>query len=205
MGALCGAKSRQGTPCRRPAGWGTDHPGTGRCKLHGGCSPGGPPSNKKALATGEHEAIWFDVLPKDERKAYRRIATDKIKQLDDEIRLLTIRERRMLQRIESLKQKEFTLVEYTESIGTEKGEDTELLTEKREATLGQIQRIEEALTRVQLAKTRAIHEKHEIEAATGNTGDQGKATINRLVDQLTEAETGASASVGQATQEHSRS
>lgn len=35
----CGAQKRQGPPgdlCRRPAGWGTDHPGVGVCKLHGG-------------------------------------------------------------------------------------------------------------------------------------------------------------------------
>mgnify|MGYP001172356705 FL=1 len=37
----CGAKTRAGTPCRKPAGWGTDHPGDGRCKLHAGCSPRG--------------------------------------------------------------------------------------------------------------------------------------------------------------------
>lgn len=35
-GPECGAKNRQGEPCQRPAGWGTDHPGEGRCKLHGG-------------------------------------------------------------------------------------------------------------------------------------------------------------------------
>jgi hypothetical protein len=34
----CGATKRDGTgePCDRPAGWGTPHPGIGRCKLHGG-------------------------------------------------------------------------------------------------------------------------------------------------------------------------
>lgn len=34
----CGAKKRDasGDCCKRPAGWGTSHPGTGRCKLHGG-------------------------------------------------------------------------------------------------------------------------------------------------------------------------
>ena len=37
---LCGAKKRQGDGnCRRPAGWGTDHAGRGRCKLHGGKAP----------------------------------------------------------------------------------------------------------------------------------------------------------------------
>ncbi|MFC5268440.1 hypothetical protein ACFPJ1_40580 [Kribbella qitaiheensis] len=34
---ICGGKKRQGEgDCTRPAGWGTDHPGLGKCKLHGG-------------------------------------------------------------------------------------------------------------------------------------------------------------------------
>lgn len=37
--AKCGAKTRSGTPCKKRAGWGTDHVGQGRCKLHGGASP----------------------------------------------------------------------------------------------------------------------------------------------------------------------
>jgi hypothetical protein len=36
----CGARKRQptypGETCWRPAGWGTWHPGCGKCKLHGG-------------------------------------------------------------------------------------------------------------------------------------------------------------------------
>ena len=37
---ICGAQKRQGEGvCTRPAGWGTDHPGEGRCKLHGGKNP----------------------------------------------------------------------------------------------------------------------------------------------------------------------
>lgn len=36
----CGGARRQSTgTCERPAGWGTPHPGAGRCKLHGGCIP----------------------------------------------------------------------------------------------------------------------------------------------------------------------
>lgn len=37
--SFCGARKRQGEgTCHRPAGWGTPHPGTGNCKLHGGCT-----------------------------------------------------------------------------------------------------------------------------------------------------------------------
>lgn len=36
----CGARKKRGQGnCRRPAGWGTEHLGSGRCKLHGGASP----------------------------------------------------------------------------------------------------------------------------------------------------------------------
>lgn len=41
-GTLCGALTRQEgakyPSCHRPAGWGTDHSGAGKCKLHGGAS-----------------------------------------------------------------------------------------------------------------------------------------------------------------------
>lgn len=33
---ICGAKKRDGRPCKRLAGWGTDHEGSGRCKHHTG-------------------------------------------------------------------------------------------------------------------------------------------------------------------------
>lgn len=36
---VCGAKTRSGGHCGQAAGWGTGHPGEGRCKLHGGKSP----------------------------------------------------------------------------------------------------------------------------------------------------------------------
>jgi uncharacterized protein YutE (UPF0331/DUF86 family) len=41
MTETCGATNRNGEPCGLPAGWGTDHVGEGRCKLHGGQSPTG--------------------------------------------------------------------------------------------------------------------------------------------------------------------
>lgn len=39
MAEYCGAKTRNGSYCKRPAGWGTYHVGEGKCKLHGGASP----------------------------------------------------------------------------------------------------------------------------------------------------------------------
>lgn len=46
----CGATKKQdeGT-CELPAGWGTDHPGVGNCKLHGGSTPNGIENARKIL------------------------------------------------------------------------------------------------------------------------------------------------------------
>ena len=65
----CGAKTRAGTPCKQKAGWGTDHVGQGRCKLHGG-NAGRPPIHgrysirKKQLAE-KHERFLDDPRPYD--------------------------------------------------------------------------------------------------------------------------------------------
>lgn len=49
--SYCGGrlKRREGT-CTRPPGWGTDHPGAGRCKLHGGSAPSGSKAGRLELA-----------------------------------------------------------------------------------------------------------------------------------------------------------
>lgn len=48
----CDAKTRAGGPCKRPAGWGTDHVGYGKCKLHGGSHRNG----RKAAQREQAEA-----------------------------------------------------------------------------------------------------------------------------------------------------
>lgn len=57
---ICGAKNRSGQPCKRPAGWGTDHVGTGKCKLHGGASLKG--AQHPNFKTGVN-SIYRDYLP----------------------------------------------------------------------------------------------------------------------------------------------
>jgi hypothetical protein len=57
---ICGAKTRDGSPCARPAGWGTD--GDGRCKQHGGASPGPPKGTANAETHGltADREKWFE-------------------------------------------------------------------------------------------------------------------------------------------------
>ena len=46
--ARCGARTRQGTPCRAPA------MANGRCRMHGGKLRGGPPGNRHAWKHGRY-------------------------------------------------------------------------------------------------------------------------------------------------------
>lgn len=63
---ICGAKTRAGTPCQQKAGWGTDHVGKGRCKLHGGKSTG--PKDKiklKENKNAEKHGFFSKYLPEE--------------------------------------------------------------------------------------------------------------------------------------------
>ncbi len=97
---ICGAKAKStGEPCQLRAGFGTDHVGVGRCKFHGGANSGAPKKNKNAVKTGEHETIWFDTLNDKEKKLLPKIKTKVLELIDDDIKLMEIRIRRMMQRI----------------------------------------------------------------------------------------------------------
>lgn len=58
MTDTCGRTKRDGSgdPCGLAAGWGTDHPGEGACKYHGGASDGAPEGNDNAAKAG----AWAD-------------------------------------------------------------------------------------------------------------------------------------------------
>ena len=68
MSDLCGARKKNGGTCKRPAGWGTDHAGQGRCKLHGGRA-GAPEGNQNAIKHG----IYSRVYSQDELEAAREM------------------------------------------------------------------------------------------------------------------------------------
>lgn len=133
----------------------------------------GPPGNKNAVKTGEFEALFFDCLDPEEKRLTEMVTPDKEQLLLQEIQLLTVRERRMLKRIEMLKNMEQPTadenIEPEEQVpagmsvtgyrsGIEKGKLTVL--KEYEGILGQIQSIEDALTRVQARRQRAIEALH---------------------------------------------
>lgn len=63
MTDTCDADNRKGEPCGLPAGWGTDHTGEGRCKLHGGASLRG--EDNPAFEHG----LFSDYLDEEDREA----------------------------------------------------------------------------------------------------------------------------------------
>ena len=61
---LCGGKKRQGEgTCTRPAGWGTNHAGAGRCKLHGGCAPSGRKAGALKLVEQPAIELFGRIVP----------------------------------------------------------------------------------------------------------------------------------------------
>ncbi len=139
-------------------------PGNKNAVGHGGT---GPPGNKNAVTTGEFETLLFDCLEPEERRLADAVPADKEQLILQEIRLLTVREYRMLRRIEDLKRAEeyfdngepapgMTVV--SRKAGIEKDHETDL--KEFRGKLGQIQAVEDALTRVQGRKQRAIEALH---------------------------------------------
>ncbi len=64
----CNAHAKQADrPCRKPAGWGTDHVGEGRCRIHGGNTPSGKKAAQKVSAVKARDTygLPIDVSPED--------------------------------------------------------------------------------------------------------------------------------------------
>ena len=131
-------------------------------------SSGGPPGNKKAVTTGEFETLLFDCLEPEERQLAAAVPPDKEQLLLQEIRLLTVREHRMLKRIDLLRTSMDDSGEVSgdetgmTAVGHKKGIEKDKETDLTEywGKLGQIQNIEDALTRVQDRKQAAIDSLH---------------------------------------------
>ena len=159
---LCGAKTRSGEPCKNRA------MPNGRCRMHGGRSTGPKDrikksddmkNNKNAVTTHERESIVFDFLEDDEKDLLNQIELDKLKQIDNEIKLIDIRLRRMMKRIQKLNEDDMSVSIH--KAGEERDAHTDI-TESVDS-LSKIQSIEDAITRVQGQKLRLIESKHKLE------------------------------------------
>lgn len=173
---------------------------------------GGPPGNKKAVTTGEYEMIWMDTLEMEEQGLVDQVDTDPVQQADEAIKLLTIRERRMLQRIGKLmsglseKQRrvlnELKAIKDVMTVHDEKSgvtktvpiTRTEMVESQIEETefraIDDIVKLEEALTRVQDKKLKAIKLKYEIASPEQQArvdklrGEARKLGINEIKEPL---------------------
>src|SRR3954447_14085296 len=54
---LCGARTRSGGACKRPAGSGTDHVGFGTCRHHAGSTPSGRQAAARQQALAELRSV----------------------------------------------------------------------------------------------------------------------------------------------------
>lgn len=57
----CNARNRNGTLCRRTAGWGTEHVGAGRCSYHTGSTPNGVKSAAVESLTAEGIRLGLSI------------------------------------------------------------------------------------------------------------------------------------------------
>ncbi|WP_236608588.1 hypothetical protein [Salinarchaeum sp. Harcht-Bsk1] len=81
----CGRSKRGGSgeSCGLPAGWGTDHPGEGACKLHGG-NAGAPEGNNNAEthALNADPYNYYSSLDREQKEFIHRVSSS----IEDRIR-----------------------------------------------------------------------------------------------------------------------
>ena len=75
------------------------------CRFHGGRSTGPSKGSKNALRTGEHESILVQTLDGDEKEYFDSIEPDPFAECQEKIKLLKVREVRMMRRIKILRDK----------------------------------------------------------------------------------------------------
>ncbi|MGG1248492.1 phage terminase small subunit [Bacillus spizizenii] len=147
----------------------------------GGAAPKG---NKNSVRTGEYESILFDFMDDTEKELFDQIETDPLYQIDLTIRELSLRERRMMQRISRIEnglnetqRRILQQLRKVKDIVPTKDQKTGLVKhqalmnerlvvteteEVSEPSIDKILRLEEAMTRVTDKRLKAIRQKHDM-------------------------------------------
>jgi len=150
--------------------------GNKNAKGNKGGSP--PKGNKNAIKTGEYETIFADMLSDEEKNIYSTMNDDPLFILDEEIRILKIRQYRMLKRIKDaeagLNDEEVERLQQLRKVKEPSAIDGKMVTVKREVLkdvqitrktfrkLDDILAIEDALTRISNQLTKAIKQQEEL-------------------------------------------
>lgn len=153
--------------------------GNQNAKGNKGNSRASPPKrNKNALKTGEYETIFFDTLTDNEKDIYSSLNDDPSFVLSEEIRLLKIRQLRMMKRIKEaesgLNDEEVDRLQQMRKIKTPIEKDGKKLEIKREVMqdvqisrktyrkIDDILSIEDSLTRISNQLAKAIKQMNEL-------------------------------------------
>ncbi|MDR0027152.1 phage terminase small subunit [Enterococcus faecalis] len=154
-----------------------------------------PKRNKNAVKTGEYETIFADMLSDEEKDIYSNLNDDPFFILNDEIRLLKVRQFRMMKRIKEaekgLNDEEVERLQQLRKIKTPVEKDGRKLEIKREVMqdvqvtrktfrkLDDILAIEDALTRVSNQLTKSIKQLNEL-----SLSQDKKVMLNRQNEKL---------------------
>ncbi|EPI5742707.1 phage terminase small subunit [Enterococcus faecalis] len=150
--------------------------GNKNAKGNKGGSP--PKGNKNAIKTGEYETIFADMLSDEEKDIYSNMNDDPFFILEEEIRILKIRQYRMLKRIKDaeagLNDEEVERLQQLRKVKEPSVIDGKMVTVKREVLkdvqvtrktfrkLDDILAIEDALTRVSNQLIKVIKQQKEL-------------------------------------------
>lgn len=137
-----------------------------------------PVGNKNALKTGEYETIFYETLSDEEKDIYSNLNNDPSFVLSEEIRLLKIRQLRMMKRIKQaesgLNEEEIERLQQLRKIKTPIEKDGRKLEIKREVMqdvqvsrkihrkIDDILSIEDSLTRISNQLAKAIKQMNEL-------------------------------------------
>ncbi|HFU2547668.1 TPA: phage terminase small subunit [Enterococcus faecium] len=153
--------------------------GNQNAKGNKGNSRASPPvGNKNALKTGEYETIFFDTLTDNEKDIYSSLNDDPSFALSEEIRLLKIRQLRMMKRIQQaeagLNDEEVERLQQLRKIKTpieKNGKKLEIkrevmqdvqISRKKHRKIDDILSIEDSLTRISNQLAKAIKQMNEL-------------------------------------------
>ena len=128
--------------------------------------PGAETGNKRAVTTGEYETILVDILSEEEKNIYDNLKIDNKRQcIEEEYKMLTIREYRILKRIKNIqdKQKDMNIERIVKrQYNSDTSNETETVTEAINI-VNPLQKLEDSLTRVQEAKRKCLDSLHKME------------------------------------------